>query len=195
MPTGYTSDLYDGKDVAFEDFVLGCARAFGAWVHQREDSMSSKPKARTMSSYVVTQLASAKQELRDWLKASDDDKYDMWRDYADATENRNTESLRETTARNVRFDAMLKKVSAYDPPEGLENLKTFMQEQLGHDIDRTPYQSTLLTFEEWIDNKDEGVRDSVKYARKRYDEEVESVKKSNEFTADLYASLGLTYKE
>ncbi len=27
MPTGYTTDIYNGKKVAFKDFALNCARA------------------------------------------------------------------------------------------------------------------------------------------------------------------------
>ena len=32
MPTGYTIDLYEGKEVTFEEFVMKCARAFGALI-------------------------------------------------------------------------------------------------------------------------------------------------------------------
>jgi len=194
MPTGYTSDLYDGKSVAFEDFVLGCARAFGAWVHQRDEG-AGNPRAREISNYTVNNLAEAKQKLKSWLKANDDDKYDMWRDYADATEKRNSVYLADVATRNIRFQAMLDKVEQWSPPDGLENLQNFMREQLSYDIDKKPYVSEVIDYDEWLDTKDRGVRDSVKYARERYDAEVESSKKSNEFTADLYASLGLTYKE
>src|ERR1044071_9143634 len=38
MPTGYTAKLYEGEDQSFEDFALGCARAFGASILMRDDS-------------------------------------------------------------------------------------------------------------------------------------------------------------
>ena len=37
MPTGYTAKLYEGTDQSFEEFVLGCARAFGALILIRDD--------------------------------------------------------------------------------------------------------------------------------------------------------------
>ena len=37
MPTGYTLDLYNGKDITFEEFVLKCARAFGALIDMRDE--------------------------------------------------------------------------------------------------------------------------------------------------------------
>jgi len=45
MPTGYTAKLCEGEQ-SFGEFALGCARAFGACVMQREDSMDDLPKAR-----------------------------------------------------------------------------------------------------------------------------------------------------
>ena len=41
MPTGYTYDLYDGKDIEFPDFVMKCARAFGALIEIRDDPMDA----------------------------------------------------------------------------------------------------------------------------------------------------------
>ncbi len=46
MPSGYTENIYYGKKVAFKDFALGCARAFGACVMQRDDPADVKPKIR-----------------------------------------------------------------------------------------------------------------------------------------------------
>jgi hypothetical protein len=32
MPTGYTAAIYEGKKVSGKDFLLTCARAFGALI-------------------------------------------------------------------------------------------------------------------------------------------------------------------
>lgn len=37
MPTGYTSPLYEGKEISFEQFALRCARNFGALVMMRDE--------------------------------------------------------------------------------------------------------------------------------------------------------------
>jgi len=45
MPTGYTADLNDGKQVTFQEFTMKCARAFGALIEMRDDlgGLSSPP--------------------------------------------------------------------------------------------------------------------------------------------------------
>ena len=51
MPTGYTTDIYNGKDVSFRDFALTCARQFGACIMQRDDPADEKPKIMPEESY------------------------------------------------------------------------------------------------------------------------------------------------
>lgn len=41
MPTGYTSPLYEGKEISFEQFALRCARNFGALVMMREEPLDT----------------------------------------------------------------------------------------------------------------------------------------------------------
>jgi len=41
MPSGYTSDLYEGKNISFTQFALQCARAFGAAIDQRDDACAT----------------------------------------------------------------------------------------------------------------------------------------------------------
>ena len=61
MPTGYTEDIYNGKDVTFKDFALKCARAFGACVHQREDNIDDPPRLKIAdTSYYEEKLKKAK---------------------------------------------------------------------------------------------------------------------------------------
>ena len=56
MPTGYTVALYEGKDVTFEDFVMGCSRAFGALISLRDEPNAPIPEEFKVS------------ELPAWLK-------------------------------------------------------------------------------------------------------------------------------
>lgn len=37
MPTGYTSEIYQGEEVSPKDFLLTCARAFGATISMRKN--------------------------------------------------------------------------------------------------------------------------------------------------------------
>ena len=38
MATGYTYPVVEGKITEFSEFALGCARAFGAFMHMRDDN-------------------------------------------------------------------------------------------------------------------------------------------------------------
>ena len=60
MPSGYTENIYYGKEVAFKDFALGCARAFGACVMQRDDPADEKPKIMPEESYHTEELKKLK---------------------------------------------------------------------------------------------------------------------------------------
>lgn len=63
MPTGYTADLYDGKDVSFEGFALNCARAFGALVSLRDEPDAEIPDEFKVDEYYVKKFEEAKEEL------------------------------------------------------------------------------------------------------------------------------------
>jgi len=41
MPTGYTLDLYDGKNITFKEFVMKCAGAFGALISMKDESLDA----------------------------------------------------------------------------------------------------------------------------------------------------------
>src|SRR5262245_44461330 len=64
MATGYTSIIHDNENVTFRDYILRCARAFGACIMQREDGMAEPPKHRIPTPYYAEQLPEAQAELR-----------------------------------------------------------------------------------------------------------------------------------
>ena len=63
MPTGYTAAI--AYDISFEDFVMRCARAMGACIDMKEDSLVTPiPKKFEVSSYYSNKLTEAKKELK-----------------------------------------------------------------------------------------------------------------------------------
>lgn len=48
MPSGYTSDIYHGKDVTFKEFALKCARNFGALMHMRDESLDTPIRLKNL---------------------------------------------------------------------------------------------------------------------------------------------------
>ena len=69
MPTGYTLDLYDGKDITFEEFALRCARAFGALISMRDEPIDAPiPERFEPSDYHLKELEKAKKRLKEVKK-------------------------------------------------------------------------------------------------------------------------------
>ena len=69
MPSGYTSRLCEGEQ-PFEEFVLQCARAFGACVMQRDAPIDELPTHNERDSYYTNALAAAKRTLSNMKKMS-----------------------------------------------------------------------------------------------------------------------------
>ena len=64
MPTGYTADIYHGKDVSFKDFVLTCARSRGALIHMREEPLDTPIRKRDNSnSYHLKEIKRLNKEI------------------------------------------------------------------------------------------------------------------------------------
>ena len=61
MPTGYTDKIVN--DQSFEDFLLGCARAFGACVHQYDEAMNEKPRLQTFDTIYEDELLQIEAEV------------------------------------------------------------------------------------------------------------------------------------
>lgn len=160
MPTGYTAKLYEGEEQTFEDFALSCARAFGAAILMRDDD-SSKPmtiEALTDDSdYHVKSIRHAKAELIRLKGLTPEE-------VASETHNAYLERVEfeeryksERLAMRARYEAMLEKVRAWEPPsEEHVEFRMFMINQLegsidfdtsGADKQRDPEQQTP---EQWL---------------------------------------------
>jgi hypothetical protein len=137
MPTGYTSDLYDGTPVAFPEFAMRCARAFGALVTMRDSSMDAPvPEEFKPSSHHSDKLAALREERvrlgsrtpGEWLAA-----YDAHVSEVGAS---NAAAAAESNERRRRYEAMIAEVEHWEPPStDHRDLKDFMLSQLRESID------------------------------------------------------------
>lgn len=199
MPTGYTANLYDGKDESFQDFVLSCARGMGAFYMQRDDPHSDKPALRKVSDYYFKQVAEAKADLEAWQIKDEDDKYNMWRNYADAKEKSGRESRENRQAILERYEERLAEVEAWEVPPMLQSFKDFMIDQLNSSIefDCQFHDSFFMVtpHEEWEARQEESLAHDVDYYEGQLNKEIERVKEQNTYTFALYKALGLEYNE
>jgi hypothetical protein len=135
MPTGYTADIKDG--ISFEQFVWTCARAFGALVMMRDDSMDAPIPERfepsdTYKKWLLEEraklgalVAMSVEEVAAAAEAAYLERHASWaRRRAEKTELRN------------RYSEMLAKVVQWEPPTPEhQGLKDFMAQQLRESID------------------------------------------------------------
>lgn len=132
MPTGYTSPIYEGKAITFEQFVWRCARAFGALVHMRDEPMDKlPPKESKRESYHEGRLAEATAELARLRTLSlKDAGKEAAAEYA-RTVDEVRASNEKSTAMRARYSEMLGKVVEWQPPTPEHvGLKDFMVAQL-----------------------------------------------------------------
>lgn len=203
MPTGYTTDIEN--DITFEDYLLGCARAFGACLHQRDDGMKDKPKLRsTETSYHVDALSRAKKdvaELEAMMGVNDRTAYGKKAiEEAVAFEQ---EYFNKKIVLKNKYDAMLQKAYNWHPPTAdHENLKKFMIDQITQSIDfdcNTKYDMdrlTELSKANPLDKYNEAMRRAykdVEYHETELLKERERTADANKWISALYDSLGIEY--
>jgi hypothetical protein len=136
MPTGYTSDLYDGKSVDLDQFVMKCARAFGALVEMRDEpSDATIPDEFEPHDYHSRRIDEVKAQLLELCSLSEVKLTEVVdQEYAHAMV-AHREDTATRKARRQRYTDMLKQVRKWVPPTTEHmNLKQFMIEQLEESI-------------------------------------------------------------
>lgn len=196
MPTGYTYKVGEGQITKLEDFALLCARAFGATITMRDDSLETP----------IPEEFEANVSYHD--KALDDNKNDL--DVIMAmTEEQLTEAASKEYEEQIaqqekyqaekkqqrdRYNAMLKEVKGWVPTDSVSDLKKFMIEQLEGSIEfdcdnRVPEPVIELTGEEWKTKKLKDLAWSIDYHAKAKSEEIGRVKERNQWIKELRDSL------
>jgi hypothetical protein len=131
MPTGYTSRLCDGPQT-FEEFVMGCARAFGAMIEMRDmDASAPIPEEFKPSDYHQKAIADARERLAKFKAMSELEAEKLAiaeYDEAVTTHHKRREDRR---ALRDRLGAMMRDVREWVPPTpDHQGMKEFMLGQL-----------------------------------------------------------------
>ena len=197
MPTGYTSDLYDG-DQSFEDFAMSCARAFGALVTMRDEPAGAPiPEEFEPSSYNRDQAQLAREALARIEAWTDED---AERHAAQMHASQMVAWQREDDvrkARQERYEAMLEQVQAWEPPTpDHEEMRRFMAQQLQQSID---FDCTQWPPPERMDGPTykaqqlEVEKRRLERAEKANAEEVDRARRRTEWVRALRESLGFAH--
>lgn len=182
MPTGHTIPIEEGDD-SFKNFAWRCAKVFGFMLHMRADPENAKPRPPVFDdSYHANALAKALVTMQDLVAMSDEDwhrEHEQWWDKQQEfflSETKRFEDLTE------KYDAMLCKVQAYEPPEGLEDLKEYMLNQIKVSRPSRPNCPDFMPLEDFKDRRINWLQKDISY----HSQWLKEQEKRQEENMDMY---------
>lgn len=198
MATGYTADIVN--DQSFEDYVLGCARAFGACLHQRDNDPAEKPKLQETDPYYANRIEETEQQLNTFNRMNHKDQVDWGQTEKSRQLHSINESLDKKDTLLIKYLAMLDKVNSWIPPsKDYVEFKKFMASQIEDSINWDC--STKYYTDEYSRIKDMIPRDFYNarisrlnkdllyYKEQLHKEEIRTLER-NFWIKSLYESLG-----
>lgn len=196
MATGYTAQIKKG--ISFEDFVMSCARAFGALIMMRDEPTNKPiPEKFEPSSYHKDNIVEIEKEL---VKLNELNESQLTqkakRVYNDEIASI-TEGVRKATDLRQKYTEMLIKVRAWQPPSNEHiGFKKFMIEQIESSIDFdcgtnywTKRQPKLLTGQQWLEQHRQELTRNLAYHKKEDSKEIERTEGRNLWVQQLRQSL------
>jgi hypothetical protein len=194
MPTGYTAAIADG--ITFEQYALGCARAFGALITMRDEPADAPiPDHFEPSDYNQKAIDRSQAELDRVLGLSQEQAADE-RDEAYQAE---LESYKRRLAKaadlRTKYEAMLASVRTWEAPtpDHVE-YKSFMEKQIVDSIDwdcDTSHDKApgCKSVDGWLATRIAELRRDLAYHTKAHAEEVERTDARNQWIKALRESL------
>ena len=218
MPTGYTQPIYDNKGITFVQFVKRCAgsgpsactfqgngitffqfvkrcaRAFGAFVHMRDDALDNNIPIEKVSTYHKDEMERAAKNLEKAtsLTAKEAEKLAA-KSYEDQVSH-NIKMEKEGRDLSLRYSDMILSVRGWKAPTSQhEGLKKFMLEQLEsglkYDCDHEGGKPTRLTGSQYREKLMEEAARMLEYHSKEWKEQVKLNNERNEWIKQLLDSL------
>jgi hypothetical protein len=194
MPTGYTHDVQNGKITEFSDFAIDCSRAMGANIMMRDDPSGATIKEYEPSTYDIDRLREDEAELKE-IKAMTVEECDLRarKEYTEAVA-RHKEYAKEADEFRARYQSMLDKLEAWQPPTPEhENFKKFMRDQLtdsiDHDCDTSYYEATEISGADWKEQNIFELERSIPRHRECHQEELKRTDERNKWNGELWKSL------
>lgn len=193
MPSGYTSYIYNGRNVSFQDFALICARAFGACFHQRGDPLTDKPKLTEPDiKYHLDAITEVIKKRTNPTKAE-------FEEFTKESILYHNSEIANKKALKRRYEAVLTEARNWTPPTSdHEKLKRFMIEQLeeslNYDCDTSYHYAEIeqlknTTFEQYKNELKISMERDIKYHTEQIEKEKANVEKTNKWLTDLFNSL------
>lgn len=186
MPTGYTYKVQNGETTSFKDFAMECAKAFGVCIDLKDTPNAEIPEKIEPDECYLYWYNEARSALEEFCQLSDQEKESRYNEYCKEEEKRAKNRRDTKKLEKERYEAMLKKVRAWQPPSSeYENMKAFMIEQLEDSIDFDCRESSfdypeLPCFEEWAEKRKKRLRENItKYWGEWQEEKLQAESRTN----------------
>lgn len=196
MPTGYTATLME-KGQTFQEFIMGCARAFGALIEMRDSPNDAPiPDKFEPSDYHAKRIIESREKLAKLKAMTDSEKESFGQAEKAADIQRIEKWLEKDIAQNKRLEDMAAQVQSWNPPTpDHRGLKDFMLHQISISKSGVDYiQSSLAEATAkpatayYVAAVSEAAR-NIKYHTEENTKEIERVNGRSEWLQQLRASI------
>ena len=195
MPTGYTAGIKDG--MTFEEYALGCAKAFGACITMRDDTGDQEiPDEFEVDEHHLERKKVAEEELIHLGEISQDEAINRATVDWEKAEERRIGQLHSNLDLKIKYDLMLAQVKSWEVPTTSHvEFYNFMVSQLEESIDfdcSSDFYSTptvRMSGEEWLSERMDSINRRINYHAESYEDEVCRVKDRNSWIKALREGL------
>lgn len=201
MPTGFTSPIYDGEDITFEQFANSCLRHFG--IYQRFEgkhpnlSKYEIPDRIYPDNYHKERYEEAKAKYKEHLDCpkTREELETEYLSYVNDVIKRNEDRIKENEALKNRYNAMLSKVRSWVPPsEDYNGIKNFMESQLLDSLSfdcSAVYVEKIIPKDEWIQKQVDRTDwiNSMKYHLEQYNRAVAAAEEETQWLKTFSESI------
>lgn len=201
MATGYTTGIKDGTIKDFKDFTLTCARAFGACIMQKEDSLLEPPKLEEVKDFYPFMIEEVERQIQVLKDTSDQDLVSQSIKEKTKSYTESVEAIREKRKLREKYEKILDDAKNWDVDDDFQDLKNFMIDQLEESIKwdcSTKYNdesiteyfsSTAITADEIRAEKMDRLKRDLVWYNEKYAEDVKDVNDRNEWKIKLFNKL------
>lgn len=201
MPTGYTAAIEKG--ISFENFVLSCARNFGACIALKDENSDVLPTVENVAfgrdEYSEKELEEEENKLIYYKNLSDEDWKNEQQQNLQKEQNWINKEIKAKNELLEKYNSMRQKVCEWTPPTHKHyGLRDFMLSQIvdsiEHDCDVSYYQNKLIflkteTVKEYKEKKIADCERCIEYFKKEIKENNERNKNRVKWTQQLLDSL------
>lgn len=198
MPTGYTCKVQNGEIDNAKDFLMLCARAFGATVEMRDKSLDIPiPEFKPSSTY-LDWTNREKKELEKYKSMTiEEAQKEIDKEFKENIDH-DKEYVNKYNDTRRKYEKVLDEVKQWQPPtKDHINLKKYAIKQLEDSIEwdcsidylEQDLKKEKPNAEKWLQDRIEGCIKDIKRYEEDYANEVKRTEENNKWIRDLRESF------